>query len=140
MEHSMSNHRITRLIVVGAVGAGGVAAVTALPVTQAGAASAPVNITLKCSGTSMVNLQLQREDTGKVSVDFGVDMARHKAGVQWNVTETNNGVTFVNKSVKTIRDGSFSITSVLAPAASNAVVGTAVNPITGETCGISGTV
>ena len=136
----MSNHRFTRLIVAGAVGAGGLAAVTALPVAQAGAASVPVNTTLRCSGTSMVNLQLQREDTGRVSVDFGVDMVRHKGGVQWHVTETNNGSTFVNKSVKTIRDGSLSITSVLAPAASNTVVGTAVNPSTGETCHVSGTV
>lgn len=136
----MPKNRITRLIVAGAIGTGGLAAVTALPVAQAGAASVPVNITLKCSGTSMVNLQLQREDTGKVSVDFGVDMARHKAGVQWKVAETNNGTTFVNKPVKTIRDGSFSITSVLAPAASNAVVGTAVNPASGESCSISATV
>ena len=136
----MPKNRITRLIIAGAIGTGGLAAVTALPVTQAGAASVPVNITLKCSGTSMVNLQLQREDTGKVSVDFGVDMARHKAGIQWHVTETNNGSTFVNRSVTTIRDGSFSITSVLAPAVSNTVAGTAVNPSTGETCHVSGTV
>ena len=136
----MSNRTFTRLIVAGAIGTGALAAVTTLPAVQAGAAGAPVNVTLKCSGSSMVNLQLQREDTGKVSVDFGVDMARHKAGVQWKVAETNNGTTFVNKSVKTIRDGSFSITSVLAPAASNAVVGTAVNPASGESCSISATV
>jgi len=140
MENPMSNHRIIRLIVAGAIGAGGLAAVTTLPVTQAGAASVPVNTTVRCNGTSMVNLQLQREDTGQVSVDFGVDMARHTGGVRWHVTEKNNGSIFVNKSIKTIGDGSFSITTVLAPAASNTVVGTAVNPITGETCHVSGTV
>ncbi len=59
-----------------------------MPVATAGAATPPVNITAQCSGTSTVNLQLQRKDTGKLSVDFGVDMARHKAGVQWKGGET----------------------------------------------------
>ena len=140
MGDTMSNHRITRLIVAGAIGAGGLAALTALPVAQAGAASVPINVTLNCSGSSKINLQLQREDNGTVSVDFGVDMAHHKAGVHWHVTETNNGTTSVNNSVKTIRDGSFSITSVLAPATSETVIGTGVNPGICETCNVSGTV
>ena len=55
-----------------------------------------------CSNTSLGNLQLQREDTGKISVDFGVDMARHTAGVTWKVKETRNGVVFVNRSTRTI--------------------------------------
>jgi len=136
----MSKKHITRIIAAAAVGTAGLGALAVMPIAQAGAASAPVNITLKCSGTSLVNLQLQREDTGMVSVDFGVDMARHKAGVVWHVTESNNGTSFVNKSVKTIRDGSFSITRLLAPAASNTVVATAVKSASGETCSISGTV
>ncbi len=136
----MPNHHVTRCIVAGIIGTGALTAVTALPVAEAGATSVPVNITLKCSGTSKVNLQLQREDTGKVSVDFGVDMAFHKVGVPWRVTETNNGTTFVTKSVRTIRDGSFSISRVLPPASPVTVVGTAVNANTGETCHVSGTV
>jgi hypothetical protein len=136
----MSNFRIPRSIAVGTLGIAGIAAGLALPAVRAGAATAPVNITARCSGSSTANLQLQREDTGAVSVDFGVDMARHKAGVQWHVTETDNGTVFVNKSVKTIRDGSFSVTSTRPPAASKTVVGTAVNPSTGESCSISGTV
>jgi hypothetical protein len=136
----MLKNRMTRVIAACTAGTAGLGALAVLPASQAGAASAPVNITLKCSGASLVNLQLQREDTGKVSVDFGVDMARHKAAVQWKVTETNNGTTFVNKSVRTIRDGSFSISSVLAPAPSTTVVGTAVNATSGETCNVSGTV
>ena len=136
----MSKKHITRIIAAAAVGTAGLGALAVMPIAQAGAASEPVNITLKCSGTSLVNLQLQREDTGMVSVDFGVDIARHKAGVVWHVTESNNGTSFVNKSVKTIRDGSFSITRLLAPAASNTVVATAVKSASGETCSISGTV
>jgi hypothetical protein len=136
----MPIRHLTRLAAAGAIGLAGFGVAALVPVASASAATTSINLNAKCSGSSVGNLQVQREDTGALSVDFGVDMARHKAGVQWNVTETNSGVTFVNKSVKTIRDGSFSITSVLAPAASNAVVGTAVNPISGETCGISGTV
>ena len=131
----MSNHRVTRAIATGAVGFAGLGAAIAVPVAAAGAATPPVNITAKCSGTSTVNLQLQREDTGKLSVDFGVDMARHKAGVQWKVIETDNGRTFVNKTARTIQDGSFSITSLLTPHAGlNSVTGTAVKATTGETC------
>ena len=137
----MSNHRLTRAIAAGAVGIAGLGAAIAVPVATAGAATPPVNITAKCSGTSTVNLQLQREDTGRLSVDFGVDMARHKAGVQWKVTETDNGTTFVSKTAKTIRDGSFSITSLLVPPAGlNTVTGTAVKAATGETCTLTASI
>ena len=136
----MSNDRLSRLVIAAAVAGGGLA-VAVLPATTAGAATPPVTVTVKCSGTSTANLQLQREDTGRLSVDFGVDMARHKAGVQWKVTETDNGTTFVSTTDKTIRDGSFSITRLLVPAAgANTVVGTATNPVTGESCTVHGTV
>jgi hypothetical protein len=139
-EHPMSNHLLSRLVIAGSVAAGGLA-VAVVPAATAGAATTPVNTTVKCSGTSIANLQLQREDTGKLGIDFGVDMVRHKAGVQWAVTETDNGTTFVSTTAKTIRDGSFSITRLLTPAAgANTVVGTATNPLTGETCTVSGTV
>jgi hypothetical protein len=99
----------------------------------------PVNITRHCTKTSMVNLQLQREDTGQISVDFGVDMARHQPGVTWKVKETRNGVTFVNRTARTIADGSFSISSLLTPRPVNHIVATATNPTSGETCTISAT-
>jgi hypothetical protein len=95
-----------------------------------------VNITRHCTKTSMSNLQLQREDTGQISVDFGVDMARPIAGVAWKVKETRNGVAFVNTTTRTIADGSFSISSLLAPKPLNHIVATATNPATGETCTI----
>jgi hypothetical protein len=101
-------------------------------------AATPVNKTVACSKGSHANLQLQREDTGKLSVDFGVDMTRHVSGVAWKVRETNNGVAFVNGTAKTIADGSFSVTRLLTPyAGTNHIVATATNPATGETCTIS---
>jgi len=130
--------KLTRLFATAAIGASGLTAVAALPAVTAGAATGPVNITKKCSGTSIVNLQLQREDTGKISVDFGVDMAKHKAGVTWKVVESDNGTVFVNGTTKTIGDGSFSLTRLLAPAPGlNTVAGKATNSLTGETCTIS---
>lgn len=136
----MANRRFTRTIVAGAIGAGGL--IAAAPTTLAGAATpAAVVVNAKCSGSSMSNLQLQREDTGRLSVDFGVDMARHKAGIQWRISGTDNGTPFVNATVKTIRDGSFSVTRLLTPATGiNAVVATASNAATGETCSISGSI
>ena len=113
------------------------AAGTALPAHAAGS----VNKTGHCSGTSMKNLQLQREDPTHISVDFGVDMARHTAGVVWNVRETDNGTVFVNTTRKTISDGSFSITKLItAQPGTNTIVARATNPATGEVCRISASI
>jgi len=112
-----------------------------LAATNAGAAirTANVNINAKCSGSSVANLQVQREDTGKLSVDFGVDMARHQAGVPWKVTLWDNGSLFVNTTVKTISDGSFSVSPVINPKPGiNTIVGKAVNVVTHEKCTIKG--
>src|SRR5665213_2453678 len=117
----MTSHRMTRII--------------------AGAATGSVVVNTKCSGTSVANLQLQRADTGKLSVDFGVDMARPVAGVPWKVKAKDNGTTFVNTTKLTISDGSFSVSRVILPAAgTNTVVGHAVNTLTGETCTITGSI
>ena len=94
----------------------------------------------RCSRTSWANLQVQREDTGKLSIDFGVDMAVHKAGVVWKAKITDNATTVYSGLPKTIADGSFSVTRVIAPqAGANHVTGTASNPATGETCKVSAT-
>jgi hypothetical protein len=131
----MTNHRVTRLVALGALVAAGSAAAPSM----AGAATGGVNVTARCSGSSHTNLQVQREDTGALSVDFGVDMARHKSGVAWNVTGADNGTTFVHTVARTGRDGSFSITTVLTPpAGANTVVSTAINPATGERCTVAG--
>ena len=137
----MTSHRMTRILSAGAIGAVGLGALVALPTVQAGAATGSVVVNAKCSGTSVANLQLQREDTGKLSVDFGVDMARHTAGVPWKVTAKDNGTTLVNTTKLTISDGSFSVSRVILPAAGiNKVVGHAVNTRTGETCTITGSI
>jgi hypothetical protein len=91
----------------------------------------------RCSGTSLYSLQVQKEDTGQISVDWGVDMARHTAGVAWHVTVADNGRGFVNATVKTIADGSFSLTGLLPPQATNKITAWASNPLTRETCSAS---
>ena len=113
------------------------AALPALPANAAAPTAVVVN--RHCTKTSLANLQLQREDTGRVSVDFGVDMARHTAGVPWKIKESRNGVVFVNRTTRTISDGSFSSSSLLAPKSVNHIVATASNMVTGETCTISAT-
>jgi len=118
-------------LIVGTVG-------TALPAHAATPTAVVVN--RHCSKTSVANLQLQREDTGQISVDFGVDMARHTVGVPWKIKESRNGVVFMNRTARTIGDGSFSSSSLLAPKSVNHIVAIAHNPVTGETCTISATV
>ncbi len=115
-----------------------VAILTAAGTAQAATASA-VTANRHCSQTSLSNLQLQREN-GKLSVDFGVDMAHHTAGVTWKVKATDNGTAFLNTSKRTIADGSFSITHVIPlQAGTNHIRATATNPTTGEKCVISAT-
>jgi hypothetical protein len=134
----MSHRRIFRLVVSGAIGVAGLGAVSVIPTAAASATTSSVNINAKCSGSSVSNLQVQREDTGKLSVDFGVDMARHVAGVPWKVTESDNGTVFVNATLRTISDGSFSATRLIGPkAGTNTIAAKAVNSLTGETCKIS---
>ena len=67
-------------------------------------------------------------------------MARHTGGVPWKIKETRNGVVFMNRTARTISDGSFSSSSLLAPKSVNHIVATAHNLVTGETCTISATV
>lgn len=135
----MSTRRITRLVTAGALGLAGLGTFALVPVASASAATPSININARCSGTSVSNLQAQREDTGAVSVDFGVDMARHTAGIPWKITESRNGTGFVSVTVKTVTDGSFSVTRVLSPlAGTNTIAARAVNAKTGETCSITG--
>lgn len=109
-------------------------------VPTADAATPSDTVTARCSGHSVVNLQLQREDNGALSADFGVDMARHKAGVAWKVTETRNGAAILTTSVKTVSDGSFSISSLLSSPGHTAIAGTASDAASGETCSITTTI
>ena len=134
----MNNHRFNRLVTVGATGLAGLVLVAAVPAASASAAMNSTNITHNC-GTNVANLQVQREDTGQLSVDFGIDMAKHTAGVPWRVKQTRNGKLFDSATVRTIADGSFSITRALDPVAgTNTFVAYAVNARTGQTCSITG--
>jgi len=108
----------------------------AVPAHAATPGTAAVVVNGQCTNRSLSNLQLQREDTGQISVDFGVDMVRHTGGVTWKVKETRNGAVFVNTTTRTISDGSFSISSLLAPKSVNHIVATATNSKTGEACTI----
>jgi hypothetical protein len=136
----MHSRRITATVL--SVTAGLVSAGILVGGTPVHAATpAPVVVNARCSGSSRANLQLQREDTGRLSIDFGVDMAAHKAGVVWKATVVDNTATVYMGSPKTIFDGSFSVTRVVNPqAGANKVTGTATNPATGETCRVAGTI
>jgi len=134
----MQNHRFNRLIATGAIGLAGLGLVAAFPAAAASAAPSSVNINRNW-GASIANIQVQREDTGLLSVDFGVDMAKHTAGVPWKVTMTRNGKLFASTTVRTISDGSFSITRVLTPVSgTNTFVARAVNTRTGQAWSITG--
>jgi len=103
--------------------------------TPALAASTPAVVNGTCTKGSLSNLQVQREDNGTLSIDFGVDMARHTSGVPWTVRVTDNGALVARTHTTTISDGSFSVTRVLTPkAGANHVVATARNSATGERC------
>jgi len=128
-------------VLIAASGLLAASAAVTLPALAVSAAT-PANVVVNghCSGTSVDNLQVQREDTGQLSVDYGVDMARHTPGVLWKVTESRNGTTFVSKNVHTLADGSFSISRLLAPRAGiNTIVGTATSQ-TGETCTLTASI
>jgi len=90
-----------------------------------------------CSKGSLSNLQVQREDNGTLSIDFGVDMSAHKSGVSWVVKVTDNGSILYRGNAVTISDGSFSVSKAINPKTGmNHVVATARNRSTGETCKI----
>ena len=133
----MPHRRISHLVVPAVIGLATIASAMAIPVASASAATSSVNVNARCSGTSVSNLQVQREDTGKLSVDFGVDMARHTAGVPWKFVQKDNGTVFANGIAKTVSDGSFSVTRLIAPKpGTNTIIATAKNTLTGETCTI----
>ena len=134
----MQNHRFNRIIATGAIGLAGLGLVAMLPAASASAAPSSVNINRNW-GTNVANIQVQREDTGLLSVDFGVDMAKHSAGVPWKVTITRNGKLIASTTARTISDGTFSITRVLTPVpGTNTFVAHAVDTLTGQAWSITG--
>jgi len=120
----------------------GLAAVGASAASASTRPKAPsINLSAACSKGSLGNLQAQREDTGQLSIDVGVDMTRHTAGVPWAFKVTDNGSTVAAGTTRTIGDGSFSVSRLLWPkGGANHFVFTAKNLKTGETCRLTGTV
>ena|SRR5579872_3786570 len=108
---------------------------TAIPAQASTTRATDVNGT--CSKGSLSNLQVQREDNGTLSIDFGVDMSTHTSGVTWVVKVLDNRSIVYRGTALTISDGSFSISKAIAPKpGTNHVVATARNTATGETCRI----
>jgi len=137
----MKARTISTVALAGAMSLG----VAAVGASGAGAATRPRAASINANGTctkgSASNLQVAREDTGQLSIDVGVDMARHLAKVPWHVKVVDNNVTIMNSNVLTASDGSFSLTRLISPrAGSNHVTFHATNLKTGEVCTISGTV
>jgi hypothetical protein len=112
-----------------------VALVTAVAAGAIPAQAATRNST--CSLRSLSNLQVQREDNGRLSIDFGVDMVTHRSGVHWTYRVVDNRSVVMRGTASTIADGSFSVTRAITRlTGSNHIVATAKNPATGETCRI----
>jgi len=129
----MRSRRIASLIIP-------VSLVTALAagVVPAQAAAKPaVTRNSPCSKGSTGNLQVQREDNGMLSIDFGVDMVTHTPSVNWTYRVMDNRSVVMKGTTSTIADGSFSVTRAIAPlTGTNHIVATARNTTTGETCRI----
>ena len=133
--------KLTTVALVGSMSLGlaAVGASAASASTRSKASS--INLSAACSKGRLGNLQLQREDTGKLSIDVGVDMTRHTAGIPWSFKVTDNGTTVASGTARTIGDGSFSISRLMWPkGGANHFVFTAKNLKTGETCRLTGTV
>ncbi len=87
-----------------------------------------------CSKTSHYALQVQRESPRTLSVEWGVDMARNRAGVKWSYGMSNNGVQFAAGPATTLADGSWTVTRLIPRRFKNRISAAAKNPATGETC------
>ena len=133
--------KLTTVALAGSMSLG----MAAIGASAASAATHPrassINLTAACSKGSLGNLQVQREDTGRLSIDVGVDMTRHTAGIPWTFKVTDNGSIVASGTARTIGDGSFSVSKLLWPkGGANHFVFTAKNLKTGETCKLSGAV
>jgi hypothetical protein len=133
----MTKHRFLSLLVTAAIGltAAGTVVTTSIGSAYGKSQVQQVTVNGHCTGRSQSVLQANREDTGKLSVDFSVDMVLHRAGVVWNVNVTDNGTAVWRGTKKTLVDGSFDTNLLFAPRPGvNLIQAKATNPATGETC------
>jgi hypothetical protein len=138
----MIKHRLLALTLPVAIGLAAAGTLASPSMSPAYGASQPQQITVNghCTGRSQSVLQANREDTGKLSVDFSVDMIVHRAGVAWNVRVADNGTVVWRGTRRTLADGSFDTNLLFAPRrGANVITAMATNPATGETCRASGT-
>ena len=129
----MRNRRLASFAIPAAL----VTTVIASAIPAQAATKPAVNSNSTCSLGSVSNLQVQREDNGKLSIDFGIDMTAPTAGVKWSYHVTDNRSLVTRGISSTVSDGSFSITRAITPrSGTNHIVATAKNSATGETCRI----
>jgi hypothetical protein len=128
----MTKHRILSLLIPATIG---LASLGATAPAHAAPLAAQVNVAGHCTGTSRSVLQANREDNGTLSVDFSIDMARHRAGVAWKLTLADNGTTFASGTKRTGPDGSLDFNRSVNPKpGANTISAKGTNPTTGETC------
>jgi hypothetical protein len=133
--------KLTTVALAGSMSLGLSAAGASPASAQTRPRASSINLSAVCSKGSIGNLQVQREDTGQLSIDIGVDMARHTVGVPWTFRVTDNGITVASGSARTIADGTFSVSRLMWPeGGANHFVFTARNLKTKETCKLAGTV
>ena len=129
----MRNHRLASFAIPVVL----VTTVVASSIPAQAATRLAVTSNNTCTLGSVSNLQVQREDNGKLSIDFGVDMATHAAGVKWTYHVTDNRSVVMKGTSSTIADGSFSVTRAITPrTGTNHFVATAKNSATGDICRI----
>ena len=86
-----------------------------------------------CTGSSTSKVTLKHED-GRIEAEFEVDSNR--VGQRWNVVIRDNGViVFSGARTTTAPSGSFEVERLIPNrAGTDAVVASAKNPATGESC------
>jgi hypothetical protein len=119
----------SRTITLGVTLAVSAAALAVAPIASSKGGPA-VRVTGDCTGSSISNLKLGREDAG-LEIEFQVDQNRN--GVPWKVTLRRNGSLVASTTVKThAPSGSFSLRRVIA-GGTGTVVATATRA-SGERC------
>jgi hypothetical protein len=131
----MDTRSLKMVALTGAMSLGALALGTTVSSAAVQRHIASVNLNSKCSQGSIDNLQIQREDTGQFSIDAGVDITRHSAGVPWSIKITENGIKIVSLTTPTLSDSSMSISRLAMPSPGvNHIVFVARNQRTGESC------
>ncbi len=130
------NRQRNRLIAAGFAGA--LALVAGTGIAEAKDGDIRANGTCTAGSTSQIKLAPRPSD-GVTTVEFEVD--QNVVGATWQVSIADNGVVVVNRSATTVApSGSFEVRTRRPGAAGHAIVATATNSATGETCSASASV